>query len=365
VPGLVRHEIDGVDLDAIAVYAALRALVPARASILIEAPAEGWSLVGVAARRGETLGPGVDAAGAQDDELARGDAPPDLAHALARARVGWLAESAAHAHHGLRIADAAPSAQLYFELTFTRIEHGARRATVIAPPGSERGAERCVQALGGVAAAAPRPWKEEATAPRDLVMAPAADVLAARVRRAQAFLSDDVRELVLGASFVAPLGAGTALDAYRALRAREPAAFGIFLDEGASPLAAGSELATIAGAPLFARAHGDTEPSLRDALHAALPSADATGGPDRLAAARLLARLEDGSRGVWGGALGLLCPGGAACLLSAHPLLTASGGHLGLALGVRVREGCEAATAIAEARAGAEAHLAAMAAAQR
>jgi anthranilate/para-aminobenzoate synthase component I len=51
-------------------------------------------------------------------------------------------------------------------------------------------------------------------------------------------------------------------------------------------------------------------------------------------AAKLLSKLEDNSRQQWGGAVGYICPGGAAAFALADQLIVAQAGHLYHTVGV-------------------------------
>ncbi|MBW2459932.1 MAG: chorismate-binding protein, partial [Deltaproteobacteria bacterium] len=148
----------------------------------------------------------------------------------------------------------------------------------------------------------------------------------------------------------------------RALRRLSSAPHGVFIDFGAVPGAPDAQIAGVSHEPLHVRRR-DGGPTMAAALDQALPHPSTTGTPPALAA-KLIRRLEDTSRQIWGGAVGYLCPGGEAAFMLADELIMAAADHFWCTAGAALEAETDALALPAAVRRSARLPLAAIRAAQ-
>jgi anthranilate/para-aminobenzoate synthase component I len=346
-------------------FARLRSHTPERGAYLIESrdpahPAGRYSLVGYRVRGGESMLPHVDAFKVMAAAEAA-EAPESFAAAMALGSVGAFSSCVGTLHHRVPLFDdEGPSGLFDAGATVMLFDHREGSVTV-AGPAKGNLVPRLIWELEH--APAVDPIAVEEGEPSGLSAAPTDDKLTARVRGAQGFLDDDeLPSLVLAQSYLAPLG-GDPFVAYRALRQLAPGPLGYFVDFGKTPLAPSTQIFGFAEVALHVRSregNGEGESaSLESALGRSLPH-PATYGPEPITAARLVRRLEEQSRQLWGGAVGYVCPGGEAAFLLADRLVTVIEGQAIVTVGASVDAATDPASVPRAARAKAAPLLAAL-----
>ncbi|HHH27379.1 MAG TPA: hypothetical protein ENK57_03380, partial [Polyangiaceae bacterium] len=191
-----------------------------------------------------------------------------------------------------------------------------------------------------------------------------ADKLHKRHERAKPFFGDEVDALVLYQMFVVRQKAADPFAAYQALRQTRSGPFGYFIDFGQSPMAPEVQLFGVGGEVLHRhrREDGDAPPdALANALHEALPHPSTVGQPTDKAA-KLLRKIEQNARLIWGGAVGYACPGGEASWLLADDVVFAQDGNFWVGRGAEVNADTDGATIAEQIDADAQPTLAALAA---
>jgi anthranilate/para-aminobenzoate synthase component I len=296
-------------------FAKLRAHTPGRGAFLLEScvpddAARRFSIVGYRVRSGESMMPNVDAI-AVAAALEREALPESFAAALAQATVGFFSPAIARVQRRLPLTDDEIAAGFFNAgATVMLFDHRDGSATVAGPAKGNLVPRLLYELEHPPGSAAP-----PAAAPGAL-FDPHALVedtkLLSRARRVQDFLAEDeaLSSVVLTQHFVAPFGSGDPFDAYRALRRNESAMFGYYIDFGESPVAPTMQVFGLADELLYRRSRDEPADLHRDLSRAlAHPT---TVGVEVDAALRVLKRLEDSSRELYGGAIGYLCPGGEA-----------------------------------------------------
>ncbi|MBM4360423.1 MAG: chorismate-binding protein [Deltaproteobacteria bacterium] len=328
IAGTATLRADDLGLDPMTAFARLRTYTPGRAAFLLESLApdadEGrYSIVGYRVRSGEVLPPGVDAVAVQAQSFEARTEPASFAASVAEGAVGFFSSSSPSLWNRVRLfEDEGPSGMFALGATVVVFDHHEGSIT-IAGPAKGRLVDRCLWELQHGPDPAPLPELPEDALPDALHADVADEKLQARAARARAFVSE-LEGLVLARTFTTPTAGADAFHAYRALRQRG-ARHGFYLDFGESPLQARLEVFGTTDEVLLQRRHGEASPRMVDALRARLPHARAVGapGPEAL---RLLRQLEDASRQAWGGAVGLVAPGGGASLVLGDELVTVQHG---------------------------------------
>jgi anthranilate/para-aminobenzoate synthase component I len=307
------------------------------------------------------LPPGVDAIGAELDTFRAMAPEAELAPALARAAVGFIAYEATHTIHAIRRWDDELAAGCFLVgSTVVLFDHQAGRVTV-AGPKAGRVAERCAWELRNGPRPAPAKVAGPDGVPAQLRSGLGEDQLAGRAARAQRFLLEPVTERRLAQSFSAPIGQADAFEIYRTLREPSQAATGFFVDFGVSPVSERLQLLGTAGPPMVLSRGG--EPELGAELRACFPHREIV-GHSSVDAARVVRRLEETSRELLGAMVGYFTPGGGGCFALAERPVAVRGEHAAVQVAVAVRLGADVTAADAEARRAVRAELAAIAAVQ-
>ena len=321
-----------VAVDPLTAYARLRSYTPGRGSFLFEsrspadAEADGddgrYSIVGYRVRGGEMIPPGHDAIsilGQRDEE----EAPATFTEALALGTVGYVGGSSALMHHRVPLfEDEGAAGQFNVAAVVMVFDHHDGKVTVA---GRKKGkqVERCLWELEH----APEVVTElpcDGRLPERLGPQLDDDKLIARAQRAAPFVDDELESLVLAQTFHVPLGESDPFDAYLAWRSSHAGRLGYFVDFGQSPMNPPMTVFGFGDRLLYSHRRGGDK-RFADALHASLPSSDLVGSPTKLAA-KLLRRLEDGARHVWGGSIGYMCPGGEAAMILLDDAVCAQAG---------------------------------------
>jgi len=353
VPAPVEIEsrvVDDPGCDPVTAYAKLRPYTPGRASFLFETrdpshPDARYSVVGYRVRQGGLMPPGADAIDVLDKEIAV-DRPETFAEAVARATVGYLSASSALLQRGIRLfEDEGPSGHLISTAAVLVYDHREGSFAVAAPKQGDQ-VERLLYELGEADAPAAAPRVDPAAEPEAMNRWFDADKLEKRYERAKPFLGDEVDDLVLYQMYVVKQNEADPFAAYQALRAGSEAPFGYFIDFGQSPMAPEIQLFGLGGQVIHhhRRQDGEAPPeALAKALHAALPHPSLTGTPPDKAA-KLLRKIEQNARLIWGGAVGYACPGGEACLMLADDVVFAQDGNFWVGRGQRVTAATDGST---------------------
>ncbi|RLB62209.1 MAG: hypothetical protein DRI90_09575 [Deltaproteobacteria bacterium] len=359
--------IDHPGVDAFTAYAKLRTYTPGRGSFLLESRApetpEGrYSVVGYRVRRMELMPPGVDAIAGAAGDLEKATPPETFAEAMATGMVGYLSSGSASLRLGLGLCDdEGPTAHFVLGATVVVFDHQSDEV-IVAGPTKGNLVERCIWELSNGPEIAPLAAPDEDAEPEDLHAILTDEKLAAKAARAKPYVEDEVDSLILAQTLVVPCGDASAFDAYRALRSLSQAAHGYFVDFGQAPGAPEAQVAGLSDTPLHIRRRGDG-PTMAEALGEALPHQSTTGTP-RAMANKLIRRLEDNSRQLWGGAVGYLCPGGDAGFVLADERITAMAGSFWCTVGAPIEANTDGASIPSTARQAARRRLAAIRAAQ-
>lgn len=360
MPEPIEFDIQVVDdpgCDPCTAYDLLRAYTPGRASFLFEtrdhdhADAR-YSIVGYRVRQGGLMPPGVDAIDVLGKDLV-GDRPETFAESIARGTVGYLSASSALLKRGIRLfEDEGPSGHLVTNAAVLVYDHREGTHVVAAPKQGDQ-AERLVYELetalkkAGDRPAAPTVAPD--TTPTDFKRWFDAAKLEKRHARAKPFFGDEVDAIVLYQMYIVRQNDADPFTAYRALRQARPGPFGYFIDFGQSPMAPEIQLFGVGGEILHQHRREDGEPTpgaLTSALHDALPHPSTFGRPPEKAA-KLLRKVEQNARLIWGGAVGYACPGGEASLLLADDAVFAQDGNFWVGRGLEI-DGDSDATTIAD-----------------
>ena len=327
------------------VYAKLASYTPGRPSFLFESRATDseagrYSLVGYRAMRGEGIPPNMDAIGAWF-ETTDEEGPEQLAEAIVKGTVGFAPACAAYREHGLLLYP-----DEYHGSTFTRgstvilFDHHEKRA-VVAGPVAGRAVERLIWELEhGPDIDEPLALAEAAAAHHAQV---GREKVTARAKRVLGFLADELEEVVLADTLVASAGGALALEVYRCWRQHNTAAAGFFLDFG-DPPPQQQQLAVFgfSSQPLYVDRAGEN--GAKKVLDQ-LPHRSMSGVPNILAA-KVARRLEENSRGLWGGVVGYVGQGGGAALYLAEQVMVLDSGTFWLTGGSAIRQDREVASAI-------------------
>lgn len=366
--------VDDPGCDPRTVYDLLRSYTPGRASFLFETldpehPDARYSVVGYRVRQGGLMPPGVDAFDVLDKDVV-GDRPETFAEAMARGTVGYLSASSALIKRGVRLfEDEGPSGHLVSTAAVLVYDHREGTHVVAAPKRGDQ-AERLVfeleTALKKGTHREPPEVAPDAT-PEALTRWFDAAKLEKRHARAKPFFGDEVDALVLYQMYVARQNETDPFAAYQALVQTRPGPFGYFIDFGQSPMAPEVQLFGVGREVIHQHRRQDATPipgALAEALHDALPHPSTVGRPvDK--AAKLLRKVEQNARLIWGGAVGYACPGGEASFVLADDVVFAQDGNFWVGRGVEIDADTDP-TAIAERLdADAQPTLAALAAASK
>jgi anthranilate/para-aminobenzoate synthase component I len=308
--------VDDTGIDPATVFAKLRRYTPGRPSFLFETldrshPEGRYSVVGYRVRRGATLPPGVDAYSVLAENMREDPQPDTFAEALARCSVGYLSPGVSWLANRVPVFDdEGASGHLAVGAAIMLFDHQENTITVAAPNRGDQ-VERLLYELDkgddipDVAAVT------EGASPETVKRQVDADRLRRRLKRAKIFLDDRVTELVLSQQYICPAQSDP-FEVYRALRSTDHgAAHGYYVDFGETPMSPPLRLFGVTNDVLAQTLRGDDGPDFGQRLHSALPHRSAT-GKDAAKAAKLLRKIEDSARPIWGGAVGYACPGGEA-----------------------------------------------------
>jgi anthranilate/para-aminobenzoate synthase component I len=366
--------IDDLGMDAITAFAKLRSYTPGRGAYLLESlspdgDAGRYSMVGYRVLQADVIPPGVDPVSLQQEAMASQPQPESFAAALALGCVGYVSDGVAKHRCGVRMSDDEPAAgQFLVGATVMLFDHLEGTVTVA---GKKKGnlVPRCIWEAQHGPDMEPLATPASDAEPKGLATAMSDDRFAAKAVRAKPFLGDELTRLTLAHTYYAPLAGSDPFDVYRAWRALAAAdkrgAFGYYIDMGESPVTPPMHVMGIADEVLFLKRRDQAE-AAGDAVAAvtqALPHAGTTGEPP-LVAAKLIRRVEDASRHLWGGAVGYFCPGGEAQLLFADRVITAQSGSYWHTTGADLCEDTDPLEAPALARRAASSGLGAIACAQ-
>jgi anthranilate/para-aminobenzoate synthase component I len=348
-PEIHVKTVDDIGMDAITAFAKLRSYTPGRGTFLLEAlapdaSAARYSVVGYRVNRSESMPPGVDAVAVQHDEMAAGSRPESLAEAIALGCMGYVNYGVATLRQGIRLCDDESTAgQFLVGATVMVFDHESGQVTVA---GKKKGnlVERCIwEAKNGPAIEELEDVDEGAQA-QDVSTVIRDEKFAAKAIRAKAFLGDELPRLILAQTYYAPVGESDPFDVYRAWRklasstSTGTGSFGYYIDMGETPMSPPLHVMGLSDELLFSRRrdhddHGDPASVLADAL----PHRKTTGDPPDVAA-KLIRRVEDSSRHLWGGAVGYFCPGGESQLVLADRVITAQSGNYWHTTGAELTE---------------------------
>lgn len=338
-----RDEAPCTPLEAMA---RLRAQTPGRGHFLFEAikpddAAHRYSIVGYRVRKGEMIPPWSDWLGAfgEIEALAEAEGATEaerLAAGLARAHVGAFTVTSPLMRLEIPVPKDAGASTLMVGATVLVFDHADGSMTA-AGPAKGNLVPRILYELehGTSPPALPAAGPET---PAGLQLVPDADKLAARCKRALGMLDeDDLPELVLARTCTAPRAGVDPFDIYRAWRETTDAPAGYYLDFGHTPMQGSVQVLGVGHTMLHSRRPGQGGPSWSEAFAASLPHDSCTGSRDPLAL-RVIAKLEDQSREIHGGAVAYVAPGGVASGLLADQVvhivddLCIFSGHVALGL---------------------------------
>ncbi len=370
-PEIQIKTVDDIGMDAITAFAKLRSYTPGRGTYLFEALAPDanaarYSIVGYRVNRSESMPPGVDAVAVQCDEMAARPRPESLAEALALGCMGYVNYGVATLRQGIRLCDDESTAgQFLVGATVMVFDHENGRVTVA---GRKKGnlVERCIWEAQNGPAIAQLEGVDDSAQPQDVSSVMRDEKFAAKAIRAKAFVGDELPRLVLAQTYYAPVGESDPFNVYRAWRKLASntgtSSFGYYIDMGETPMSPPLHVMGLSDELLFSRRRDDDgDPGL--VLADALPHRKTTGDPPDVAA-KLIRRVEDSSRHLWGGAVGYFCPGGESQLVLADRTITAQSGNYWHTTGAELTEEGDAMEAPELARHAASQGLAAIAIAQ-
>ena len=283
--------MDDPGIDPYTAFVKLRSYTPGRGCFLLQMP--GHTIVGYRVRRGELMPPGVDAIQLQADMHGKEDAPETLAEALPRMAVGYFAQNNVSLRNKVQLfEDEGSSGQLAVECAAILWDH---EAGTMHAAGRKKGnqAERIEWELTHEENIAPLepPQVDASAVPDGMRTLVDEQRLAARAKRAGAFLGDELDSIVLAQMFFAPAGTSDPFDAYRAQRVISGAAHGFYVDFGESPTSPHVCMCGVSDTVLSHRKHGG-EGSFADDIYDKLPDPAYCGSPTK-AAMKLVRRLED------------------------------------------------------------------------
>lgn len=335
---IATKEVPWPDESPDVAYAKLRSHTPGRTSFLFDSrdDAEGagrFSVVGYRVRSGAAMPPTAHTTVVQG---ARGEEPQPASfpQAMALASVGFISAGLANMRHRVPPFEDEGLGGLFGEgATVLVYDHHERKAH-LAGPAEDRLVDRLEHELAHGPEVRPPP-SGDPELPR---VHPVVDeeVLVARARRTKRFLDDDeLPAVVLAQTFVVALGDADPLAAYRALWAAGEAPHGFYVEFAGNPMSPPSSV--------FGTTHHMLHVSRRDApvglaegLDGALPHPTTQpGGADGL---RVIRRVEQDSRQVWGGAVGYQCPGGEGAFALADELVHVVDKTAIITVGLRLEE---------------------------
>jgi anthranilate/para-aminobenzoate synthase component I len=322
--------VENPGIDPATAYAKLRSYTPGRGSFLFASHDHGsedgrYSVVGYRVRQIQMYPPGVNAVEVQSKLCEERDAPESFAQALVEGRFGYLAACCVNAHHKLgNYEDEAASGHVNLGATVIVFDHIDNTMTV-AGPAKGTLVERCLWELDNGPDIADLPAPDPTGVPLALTTLIPESALMAKAARGKPFLGDELDSLVIAQTFMSASGKSDPFDAYRALCAMSDAPLSYYLDFGELPGAPNTKLAGTGSEMFHRRRRGDEPKSVLDSWLQAFPHASHVGAPPLLAT-KLLLRVEDNSRGLWGGAVGYMCPGGESAFMRADQLITVQGG---------------------------------------
>lgn len=321
-----RNEAPCTPLEAIG---RLRAHTPDRGHFLLESlepddAGRRYSIVGYRVRRGEMIPPWSDWLEAFGEHEAEPEAEgateaERLAAGMARAYVGAFTANSPLMRLEIPVSKDAGASMIMAGATVLVFDHADGSMTA-AGPAKGNLVPRILYELEHGQTPAPLPPSDLETL-AGLQLVPDADKLAARCKRAVGMLDeDDLPELTLCRTWTAPRAGIDPFDVYRAWREDTDAPAGYYLDFGRTPMQGAVQVLGFGRIPLHLRRPGVVGRAWKEAFAEALPHPSCTGSRDPLAL-RVIAKLEDQSRELFGGAIGYLAPGGVASGLLADDVL--------------------------------------------
>ncbi|MFO0756495.1 MAG: chorismate-binding protein [Byssovorax sp.] len=375
----VTHTIAADQVTPVRAYAALRSFAPRQSSFLLESmrpetPGGRFSIVAYRAQSESLYPAGGDALSMLIDELsASNEGPPSgtvrppaeaLARLLSRATAGFIAYDAIHPMLKIKPWESeGPMARTIQGATVVVFDHLAGTCTIAGPTRSS--VNRCAWEMTRGPELRPIRAPDPQRTPEHVDVSMSDETFAARVRRAQEKIAaGQVEQLSLCRIFRTPPRNAETLDVYRALRLLDPSPYLFFFDFVESPMTPPQTLLGVAAGLLVQGDDGAMSPlRIGEQIRASFPAAATTGSP-RAQAAQLIRELEAEPRGLFGGAIGFVLPGGQIGLAAADRTVVLEHAYLQVAGAAAVRAGTDGEAAAEEARQRAMVGLAAIRAAQ-
>lgn len=343
--------------DAATLYRRLREHVPTRTSLLfegVELLGRRLSIVAYLARSEGAFGVGIDAitclahsgAALAADGVPEGDALERLAARLSFGAFGFASASSGLAANGIAPwpDDPRPGREAS-NLTVGVVDEAAGELVIAGR--SPNVCERLAWESANPKSPEPPPPPEGAAASPPAWIVPDKDQSKALGRLLLRMEMAELQGLHVHLARLVPAPGADPFVAYRALRAAGGAERLFFLDLAAAPSAPGFVvLGRFTGVVA-----ADEGTAFATDLAAALPPAHLVGAPpeQRLACARIVREYEPASRGLYGGAAGVVLPGGGGFLGTIEAALTFDAGVFELHAGVDIRDGDDLASVRARA----------------
>lgn len=352
---IATQRVEAAPFSPVEAMGRLRAYTPGRGHFLLEAirPDGGenrFSIVGYRVRSGEMVPPWsnwLDVFG-DTEALAEAEGTSEverLAAGVARAFVGAFTQTFPMQQMDIPAPKDAGASLIMAGATVLVFDHDDGSMTAAGPAKGNLVPRILYELEHGQTP--PELAASSADAPIAWSAVPDADKLMARCTRTADLLDeDDLPRLVLARTWNMPLGKVDPFDIYRAWREQTDAPMGYFIDFGETPMQGAVCVLGVGDTVLHQRRPGIEGPSWKDALGAALPHPSCTGTRDPLGL-RVIARVEDQSRELYGGAVGYIAPGGVATALLAQQSMQIIGGLCTLSGGVELELDADPADAIA------------------
>lgn len=325
VEEVFTRTLDAAGTTAARVYAALRAKAPNRTSFLIETagPGEERSTIGFLTKVESAYPPVADML--REIVTLAGEMPAaeagDLAHACLRDDVLLVAFDAVLPLLGVAPWPDQPfAARLIRGVTSLVFDHAAGTITIAAT--NPNVVERCARVIAAAPELAELP-PPGADKPEYSIEAPPDAAFAKQLARAERRLAlGGIERLVLPRTFKTQPRGADPFDVYRALREAAPARHAFFVELPATQMFPAFAFAATGEASLRVSAAAPADPvAVTKEMLALFPVDPAAGAPGQEALAALR-ELDVGARGMRGGVLARVRPGGRVELFRADTLVT-------------------------------------------
>lgn len=320
---VTTRTIDAAGLTAVRAYAALRARSPGRTSFLLEMTApdergEQRSTIGFLTKR-ESAYPAAAPVLAELAALAgqaAAPAPPALEHACSADVVMIVAFDAVLPALGVQPWPDQPYvAREMRDLASVVLDHAAGTITITASHPNV--VERCARVLAEASELPDLP-PAGGDRPEYGIEHPPDTALAKQVARAERRLAlGGIERLVLPRTFKSQARGADPLDAYRALREAAPGRYAFFVDLAASPMFGALAVAATGDTAVRVSAGEGAAAELL-----ALFPIGAVAGAPAVEALGAMRDLDTGARGMRGGALARVRPGGHVEMIRADTVVT-------------------------------------------